>query len=73
MTAEEVVMSLTANITCPKCNHTQSENMPTNSCVFFYQCTSCDAVLRPLEGDCCVYCSYADVDCPPKANGEDCC
>jgi len=22
-------------------------------------------VLRPLPGDCCVYCSFGDVPCPP--------
>ena len=30
-------------------------------------------VLRPLAGDCCVFCSFGDVPCPPiqeaKANG----
>jgi hypothetical protein len=22
-------------------------------------------MLRPAEGDCCVFCTYADVPCPP--------
>jgi hypothetical protein len=30
--------------------------------------------LRPKQGDCCVFCSYGTVPCPPvqeaKANGE---
>jgi hypothetical protein len=39
--------------------------MPTNACQFFYDCPHCAAKLRPLEGDCCVYCSYGDVACPP--------
>nr|WP_281243396.1 GDCCVxC domain-containing (seleno)protein [Roseovarius lutimaris] len=31
------------------------------------------AVLRPKPGDCCVYCSYADVACPPVQQGDRCC
>ena len=39
--------------------------MPTDACEFFYRCAGCGEMLRPLEGDCCVFCSYADVGCPP--------
>ena len=53
-------------ITCPSCGHSQSEEMPTDACQFFYECTSCHEVIRPLSGDCCVFCSYGDVKCPPK-------
>ena len=39
-------------------------------------CALCHTVLRPLQGDCCVYCSYGTNPCPPiqesgKQNG--CC
>ena len=54
------------NITCPECGLSKNEDMPADSCQFFYECTSCSAVLRPKEGDCCVFCSYADTPCPPK-------
>lgn len=40
--------------------------MPTDACQFYYECMNCQAVLRPLDGDCCVFCSYADTLCPPK-------
>jgi hypothetical protein len=40
--------------------------MPENACQYFYSCTSCGTVLRPLAGDCCVFCSYSDQVCPPK-------
>ena len=40
--------------------------MPTNACWFFYDCTACGAVLRPKPGDCCVFCSWGDMRCPPK-------
>jgi hypothetical protein len=63
-----------STITCPKCGHQQTETMPTDSCQFFYDCKGCAEVLRPKQGDCCVFCSYGTVPCPPvqeaKARGE---
>jgi MerC mercury resistance protein len=52
-------------ITCPECNHSRRETMPADACQFFYECTHCGAVLRPKAGDCCVFCSYGSVKCPP--------
>lgn len=54
-----------ATITCPECGTASVEDMPTNACRVFYGCANCGVTLRPLEGDCCVFCSYADVVCPP--------
>jgi hypothetical protein len=34
----------------------KTEPMPTNACQFFYECTGCGAMLRPNQGDCCVFC-----------------
>jgi hypothetical protein len=51
-------------ITCPQCRHAQEERMPEYSCAIAYQCTACGAVLRPLPGDCCVYCSFGSAPCP---------
>jgi predicted nucleic acid-binding Zn ribbon protein len=58
-----------ATITCPECGARTREEMPTNACLFFYICPSCSARLRPLPGDCCVFCSYGDELCPPKQAG----
>ncbi len=55
-----------ARLTCPFCGTTQEAEMPTNACQHFFACASCKAILKPKEGDCCVFCSYADVKCPPK-------
>ena len=52
-------------LTCPRCGHARSERMPTDACQFFYECEECNAALRPLAGDCCVFCSYGTVKCPP--------
>jgi hypothetical protein len=64
---------LRSTITCPECGHAQEEIMPTDACQFFYQCTACQIVLKPKTGDCCVFCSYGTVDCPPIQQGEKCC
>ncbi|WP_244523570.1 GDCCVxC domain-containing (seleno)protein [Bosea sp. BIWAKO-01] len=58
-------MQLQSTITCPHCAHAVTETMPTDACQYFYECKGCGALLRPLEGDCCVYCSYGSTPCPP--------
>ena len=64
---------LDATITCPKCAFSKAEKMPTNACQFFYECTNCKTILKPKSGDCCVYCSYGTVACPPIQTGKNCC
>ena len=58
-------MQLQSALTCPACGGVSTETMPIDACQFFYDCKHCGAVLRPLKGDCCVFCSYGDVPCPP--------
>jgi hypothetical protein len=60
-------------ITCPQCGHEAEETMPTNACLFFYDCPACGAKLRPKAGHCCVFCSYGSVPCPPVQTGSVCC
>jgi hypothetical protein len=64
---------LTSRITCPECGHEATETMPTEACQFFYRCPECQALLRPKAGDCCVFCSYGSVACPPMQQGDACC
>lgn len=52
-------------LTCPECGHRQAEIMPSDACQFFYDCKGCGKLLRPKPGDCCVFCSYGTVKCPP--------
>ncbi len=58
---------------CPKCGFEKEETMPTDSCAFFYECESCKTILKPNEGDCCVYCSFGTVACPPIQMNKGCC
>ena len=56
---------LSSVLTCPHCGCARQETMPTDACQFFYECTNCRELLRPKPGDCCVFCSYGSVKCPP--------
>jgi ribosomal protein L32 len=58
-------MILQSTITCPNCGSVNTETMPTDACQFFYNCGNCGVRLKPKAGDCCVFCSYGDVPCPP--------
>jgi len=67
---------LTSILKCPNCGHASKERMPTDACQFFYECPHCHALLKPKPGDCCVFCSYGSVQCPPKqqaGSGDRCC
>ncbi len=66
-------MQLISVITCPKCEFQKEEEMPTDACMFFYQCEKCTVLLKPKKNDCCVFCSYGNVKCPPQQVGKDCC
>ncbi|WP_373073348.1 GDCCVxC domain-containing (seleno)protein [Zeaxanthinibacter enoshimensis] len=66
-------LTLQSIITCPACGHKKEETMPTSACEFFYECENCKKVLKPKQGHCCVYCSYATVPCPPIQENKSCC
>lgn len=72
-------MQLLSTITCPYCGHQSAETMPTDACQFFYECKVCGTLLKPKAGDCCVFCTYGDVPCPPiqeaqaHGRGPGCC
>ena len=55
---------LESTVTCPECGYTGRLKMPTNYCQFFYECPACKQLLKPKDGDCCVFCSFGDVPCP---------
>ncbi|HEY3388536.1 MAG TPA: GDCCVxC domain-containing (seleno)protein [Prolixibacteraceae bacterium] len=61
-----------SKITCPVCGFPKEEPMPAEGCQNFYQCVNCRNVIRPKEGDRCVYCSYGTVKCPPVQQDKNC-
>ncbi|MFU8820919.1 MAG: GDCCVxC domain-containing (seleno)protein [Gammaproteobacteria bacterium] len=62
-----------STLTCPLCQASATEVMPTDACQFFYECRGCGELLRPRPGDCCVFCSYGDTRCPPIQLEQGCC
>jgi hypothetical protein len=70
---KQVRLVLESVITCPKCGVGTMETMPTNACVYYYECQGCHALLKPTAGNCCVFCSYGSVKCPPIQQQSDCC
>jgi len=70
---------LSSVLTCPACGFQKELTMPTNACQFFYLCRHCNTRIKPKEGDCCVFCSYGSVPCPPiqltqpNPNQANCC
>jgi hypothetical protein len=66
---------LQSTLTCPACGAARTETMPVDACWYFYECLSCGKMLKPKPGDCCVFCSYGTVPCPPIQlnQGDGCC
>ena len=64
---------LKSAITCPECGSKKIQDMPTNACQWYYECEECHHLLKPKPGDCCVYCSYGTVACPPVQENGKCC
>jgi hypothetical protein len=66
-------VQLKSVLTCPVCGHAVRLTMPTDACEYFWECLSCHTLIRPKPGDCCIYCSFGSVPCPPMqirgANG----
>lgn len=68
-----MVIKPQSTITCPVCHYQETLEMPEDACQFFYECPNCHTLLKPKEGDCCVFCSYGDVPCPPIQKNHNCC
>ncbi|MDX1479216.1 MAG: GDCCVxC domain-containing (seleno)protein [Saprospiraceae bacterium] len=67
------VFTRISNLICPLCSFAKEEEMPVDACQYFYECEHCHAVLKPKPGDCCVFCSYGSVPCPPIQQNRSCC
>jgi hypothetical protein len=64
------VLLLESLLTCPICGHTETLIMPAEACQWFYECPACKTLLKPKPGDCCVFCSYGSVPCPPVQQAQ---
>jgi hypothetical protein len=66
-------LTLESVLTCLACGHARRETMPIDACEYFYRCERCQALLSPKAGDCCVFCSFGSVKCPPVQADRPCC
>lgn len=71
MTAMTVI--LRSVVTCPHCGGRTEETMPIDACRYFYECQHCAVIVKPRSGDCCIFCSYGSVPCPPQQEEKKCC
>ncbi|WP_343903182.1 MULTISPECIES: GDCCVxC domain-containing (seleno)protein [Arthrobacter] len=65
-----MMIELTSTLTCPACGYEASLRMPSDSCQFFWACPNCTKRIRPVAGDCCVFCSYGTVPCPSRQDSS---
>lgn len=61
---------LKSTLTCPDCGHQEVEDMLADACQWFYECQGCGRLLQPRPGECCVFCSYGTVSCPPAQSSR---
>jgi hypothetical protein len=60
------MVELRSVVTCPKCGLAKEETMPEGMCQIRYTCTNCGEILKPQGEDCCIFCTYGSVKCPPE-------
>jgi hypothetical protein len=59
-------LAFESTLTCPECSYAEKLDLPDDYCQIVHVCTRCGTKLRPKTGDCCIFCSYGDVQCPSK-------
>jgi hypothetical protein len=57
---------LFSTVHCPLCGHKEKIMMPRYASKSYYQCQRCKIVFEAKGDRCCIFCSYGDVQCPPR-------
>ena len=52
-----------STITCPHCSATETLEITKGYSLHLYRCFACGGILKPKSGDCCIFCSFSDLDC----------
>lgn len=60
-----MALTLKSVLTCPHCGRRSEQTMPEDACLYYFECPGCGVMLKPKPGDCCVFCSYGSMPCPP--------
>lgn len=58
-------VSFKTRITCRNCGATEDITMHSSLPERSFTCKKCTTVLLAHSDECCVYCSYGSVQCPP--------
>ena len=62
---------LESTIKCPFCGFEEKIKMPEDKCMKIIICNNCKRAITPKEGNCCVFCSYAEYPCPAIQQEKD--
>lgn len=60
------VIKIKSTLTCINCGHKKRGTMPGYASQTEYRCNNCNSTIAVKQSDCCVYCSYGSVPCPPE-------
>ncbi|WP_420875813.1 GDCCVxC domain-containing (seleno)protein [Polynucleobacter sphagniphilus] len=52
-----------STITCPHCQAQETLEIAGNSSHYLHRCKACSGILKTKSGDCCIFCSFGNVDC----------
>jgi hypothetical protein len=63
----------TSVLTCPQCGFTKQETMPDGRLPVLLRVHELQGPDAPKPGECCVFCSYGTVACPPIQAAKPCC
>ncbi|WP_428984160.1 GDCCVxC domain-containing (seleno)protein [Ralstonia psammae] len=58
-------------LTRPHCGSAKRDLMPRRPCLFYWGCPQWRTLLRPKPRDCCLFCSFGSVPCPPSTCSGD--
>ena len=70
--SRDTPVRLQATLQCPFCGKAEEMSMPENACVIMRPCSGCGRMMRAQAGDCCVFCSYGSMPCPPVQQHRRC-
>ncbi len=59
-------LTFDSRITCPGCKAHDTVTMPVDECVTDWACPACGHGLSASGDDCCVFCAFGTVECPPQ-------
>lgn len=67
-------MIIESILTCPHCNHKETQELYENLFPVNFRCESCHQRVKINKGECCIYCVFGDYPClQSQIEGSSCC